>query len=1509
MRRLRNPQAALNLPTLTLEGSLFLPDQLEKAALGKSAIGQTEADYGIPKGLKLKDEYSRAFQIACAQWKHFAAQLERADVDVAVLTHTFVTELLRDAFGYAVQPCTGLTVGDRHYPASLMAGSVPVVVAPHTLALHESDPRFAIAGSGSRKKSAFMLMQELLNASPDHLWGLACNGKQLRLLRDAATLTRPSFLEVDLADLLGGQRYAEFANVWRLLHASRATFPVGEGPGESGAPSNCIWEKWRAAGQAEGTRVREGLRQGVTDALLTLGEGFIQHPANDALRTALHTGALSKSDYFGELLRLVYRLIFIFSLEERVNENGERLIHPADDSPEALAARRAYAEGYALERLRELCLKRRARNRFEDLWQALRIVFRGLNVGERRLALPALGGLFAPDQCPALDAASLDNAHLLAALQNLRWASHNGALAPVDYRNMGPEELGSVYEGLLEFDPRPDPLQRTFELVNTAGNDRKTSGSYYTPDALVQELIKSALDPVIEQRLAERPESPVEALLAIRVIDPACGSGHFLLAAARRLAEKLAQLRAVEGEQTEHDFRHALREVVGRCIFGVDRNPMAIELARTALWLEGFEEGRPLGFLNHHLQVGDALLGLTDLKALERGIAKDAFKPLSGDDKEVCKRLAKLNAAALKDLEKKRNARAFGQLDVASASGSGLSELRAIEDLPENTTQEVAAKEEAYRVFWEQARSSRLALAADVLIGAYLLPKSENGEAGTPTSATLYLTLLGDALPAAQQPALIAAQTACREARVLHWPLAFPQVFAGGGFDCVLGNPPWERIKLQEEEFFASRHRDVAAAKNKAERSQRIRWLAEGMLARHLSPQHEHPPHEGEAERRLYAEFIQARRTAEAASVFMHVKGEDGGRYPLTGIGDVNTYALFAETINQITHASGRAGFIVPTGIATDDSTKAYFGEITQKGRLVSLFDIENREKLFADVDSRMKFCLLTLGEARQAEFVCFATQVNHLDDPRRRFTLTPEEFRLINPNTLTCPVFRSERDAELTKKLYNTAPVLIEETREASADGEVILGSNPWGIRFHTRLFHMAEDSHLFLDQPTNDSSPLYEAKMVHQFDHRWATYGLDGEVRDLTDSEKENPEVSVSPRYWVSTNELENRLQENNWTKEWLLGWRDICRSTDMRTLISSVIPKAAVGDKYLLMFSQESPRRIAALLGNLNALVCDFVARQKVGGTSLKLFTIRQLPILPPDRYTEDAMHFIVPRVLELTYTAYDLTPWARDLGYSGPPFVFHRERRAVLRAELDAWYARAFGLTRDELRYILDPADVMGADYPSETFRVLKSNEERAFGEYRTGELVLREYDRMAAAEAKGVPYTSLLNPPPGQQALASYSSHGIIRDEADARLAGLLLTMIRQLGRLPRRQLMDALVMAGRPSSLAGYTEVADIELIAAYQGDHPGIFDASRLAGERIHTLLSHFETRRLIRIDAHANQLLAVDGADMPESIVDGDTGRVATVLIQAAIKASFSSGATATDEGQTADTSVKRA
>lgn len=1411
--------------SMHLEGALFVPDLLEKVALGEQSF-QADADYQVPKGLKQHDEYGRAFQIAQAQWKSFSAQRERQDVDAVTITRAFVQELCRDAFGYSdLQPSAIIEINGRRYPVPFMAaGRVPIFVAPHNLGLDDTDARFAVEGSGSRKKSVFQLAQEFLNASAECTWALVSNGLQLRLLRDAATLTRPSYLEFDLESILSDVRYPDFAALWRIVHCSRA--------GQAGTSGNsCIWEQWRQEGQAQGTRAREGLRRGVTSALMALGEGFLRHKENELLRQSLQDGSFSKDDFYQQLLRLVYRLIFLFTVEER------ELLHLSDETPQGVKARKAYADGYSLKRLRTRALRRAGFDLHDDLWQAQLIVFRCLVKGELRLALPPLGGLFAPTQCATLDSCGLDNQAFLTAIRHLRWSQIDRAMAPVDYRNMGPEELGSVYESLLELVPDVDLHARKFTFINlsdegsTAGNARKTSGSYYTPDSLVQELIKSALEPVIEQRLAAQPENPTRALLTTTIIDPACGSGHFLLAAARRLAERLAQYQAIDGAVKAADYRHALREVIAHCIFGVDRNPLALELARTALWLEGFEPGRPLSFLDHHLVCGDALLGVTDLKQMAAGIPDGAYKPLSGDDKTVCKALMQFNKAGRKSIGTRKHG---PELFSPQEWQDSLAQLDKLEAMPDETPEEVAAKEAAYELFLKQARDNNLAHSADLFMGAFLIPKSDKISPDTvPTSETLGIELYGGQPDINHAVRLETARVHCRQARVLHWPLVFPQVFAKGGFDCVLGNPPWERIKLQEEEFFANRNRNVAAAKNKSERGQRIQWLAQGMLARHLYPELLHNDQQGLIEQRLYDEFITERRMAEAASLYAHLDGDDGGRYPLTGVGDVNTYALFAESISQIVSKDGRAGFIVPTGIATDDSTKRFFSLIVSRHRLVSLLGFDNAKKIFPAVHPDTPFALVTLGHnAGEVELAHYILSIEDLFDYRRRFTLGSEDFALINPNTRTCPIFRSRKDAELTRKIYSGVPVFIREATDRESE------RNPWAIRFST-MFHMSNDSHLFGDYDGGEHLPLYEAKMIHQFDHRWASYGVkdDGkeEVNDVQLSDKQNPDFTVRPRYWVkehdvlarlarvpravaqtyssgdgkallvaianwveagrgddlliesfhesrnalikiagelfaalpldpkdwrdlkikadslnfpSLNETELRflreshdiwqaadLLMNERSPRWLMGFRDITNATNERTVIASVLPRVGVGNKIpLLMRDNKNDHKLAAcLLGNLGALVFDFAARQKVGGTTLNFFIAKQLPILSPDQYTDADLSFIVPRVLELTYTAHDLKPWAEDLGYSGKPFLFVPERRVQLRSELDAYFARLYGLTRDELRYILDPADVKGPDYPSETFRVLKNNDEKAFGEYRTQRLVLAAWDALECGD--------------------------------------------------------------------------------------------------------------------------------------------------------------------------------
>lgn len=1482
--------AVLEFDAIHIEGGLLPAEWLGNIAALKAAH-QSPADYGIPKGLNLRDELGRYWRIAQAHWSEFDTARTRADNSHALSTR-FLQALLREVFGATdlQSQAAPQIISERQYPVTAIAseGRLPLVVAAAGQRLDERDRRY---GDSNRQRSAFGLLQDWLNASDTALWGIVSNGLQLRLARDNASLTRPAWIEADLERIFSEERYADFSLLWLLIHASRFGNP-------GNLPQQCPLEAWREGSKEQGTRAREQLRQGVEEALVALGQGFLAEAANQPLRDALASGGLDRNVYFQQLLRLVYRLIFLLTIEER------GLLHPVGANADAV---KLYADGYSLRRLRERARKRRTSDRHVDLWDGLKPVFTGLAQGQPLLALPALGGLFAEDQCPDLDARTLGNRALLEAVAKLGWMRSDGSLARINWRDMGPEELGSVYESLLELVPDISADGRVFRFANaesSKGNARKTSGSYYTPDSLVQELLDSALEPVIQQRISGAID-PEVALLSITVCDPACGSGHFLLGAARRLATRLAQLRA-QGTPSGEDFRHALRDVITHCIFGVDRNPMAIELARMSLWLEAMTPDRPLGFLDHHLQCGDALLGLTNLAALEQGIPKDAFKVLSGDDKEVCKALAKQNAAELKDLQRKRTAQAFGQRDLLGLRPSGMDKLRALEALPDDTLEQIAAKQAAWQAFAQGSADSPLRHAADMLLAAFLQLKVEANQDAVPTTGTMVLELLGEHAAPGQAYKREAASAACIEARVLHWPLAFPLMHAAGGFTCVLGNPPWERIKLQEEEFFASRNRDVAEAKSKAERSQRIHWLSEGMLAAHLDCEFGHSEVQAQAEKRLYTEFLSARRTAEAASVFAHVSGEEGGRYPLTGVGDVNTYALFAETISQVTSEGGRAGFIVPTGIATDDSTKAFFADITQRGRLISLYDIENREAVFPSVHRSYKFCLLTLGTAERAEFVCFVSQVVQIADPRRHFTLSPDEFRLINPNTLTCPVFRSERDAELTKKLYRAAPVLVDNNRK---DG------NPWGIKLR-RMFDKSNASASGVLKPIRDLGledldsgqwlAAYEGDFGFQFNHRYKTFD-GGQLRSPTESELNSPDFLATLETAVSRDVFDAYLQR--WgvsdTASSFLGFRRVARSTDERTIIATILPRMPSTYGWILTI-QPSSQHQALLCANYNSLVLDYSLRNALSQPSIPQGVFEQLPVLPPARYSEADVAFVVPRVLELIYTAHDLEPWARDLGFDGPPFAFNTTRRAVLRAELDAYYARLYTLDRDELRYILDPVDVMGVDYPSETFRVLKDKELREFGEYRTGNLVLREFDRMTLAEANGEPYVSLLNPPPGQQATPTYSSHGIIRDEVDARLVGLLLTMIRQHERLPRRQLTDATAIAAQPSVLSGLLGRKDADAVAEFQNQHLGIFDASRLAGDRIQNWLRHYESVGVIRTDT--TQLLAVQGAAMPgEVIVDESTARVAGILARAAAQASV--GMPAIDGEESTDTSAKRA
>ncbi len=579
---------------------------------------------------------------------------------------------------------TAPVIEDRSYPIERFYNHTPI----HLIGCNLTLDRRTKGARGAATASPHSMVQAYINRSENHLWAFLSNGRQLRLLRDNVALSRQAYVEFDLEAMMEGDVYSDFALLWMLCHQSRV---------ETEKPEDCWLEKWSKLAREQGTRVLNDLRNGVAKAIEALGRGFIAHPQNDALRHNLQeTGSLGKAEFYRQLLRIVYRLLFLFVAEDR------DLLHPPDADENAKGLYRKY---YSTTRLRDMSLKMRG-SKHADLWHSLSLIFSSLgkNEGCPRLALVGLGSflwnsksvadLIGPHEVSESDTAvQITNDHLLTAIRALAYVEQDKVLRSVDYRNLGSEELGSVYESLLELHPDMHVEARQFDLRSAAGNERKTTGSYYTPDSLVQCLLDSALDPVVKDRLrGKKGKDAEEAILSITVCDPACGSGHFLIAAAHRLARQLARLRTGESEPSPEDHQHALRDVIGRCIYGVDINPMAVELCKVSLWMEAIEPGKPLDFLDHHIQVGNSLLGTTPA-LMSQGIPDAAFEPIEGDDKKVCTEYKKLN--------KSQRSGQQDMFDIFAGrpwerQGNLAASIINLDSMPSDTPEQVEAKAKAY---------------------------------------------------------------------------------------------------------------------------------------------------------------------------------------------------------------------------------------------------------------------------------------------------------------------------------------------------------------------------------------------------------------------------------------------------------------------------------------------------------------------------------------------------------------------------------------------------------------------------------------------------------------------------------------------------------------------------------------------------------------------------------------------------------------------------------------------
>lgn len=1194
-------------------------------------------------------------------------------------------------------------------------------------------------------------------------WGILTNGTRWRLYWAGARSISEEFLEIDLGRILALDRVSDLfvdddtRDHWLRVFAcmfGREAFM------RTGVDQKSFHDRARAEAAFYEERVAASLSKLVFDEIFP------------ALARALAASAPEAplDDVRDAALILLYRLLFLLYAEDRD-------LLPVSDNR---------YDDYALRPLR-IDIGDRVSNgdtfsgTAAKIWSHVSDLSRIIDKGDASVGIPPYnGGLFAGAGAPLLSTARIADDVMAPALDALSYERSSGQRRYINYRDLSVQQLGSIYERLLEFEIVREGAVGEVGHITVRPNlfARKNSGSYYTPDGLVGLILNETLEPLIAERRgafhaalegldpSDTPEmhraslrevDPAEAILSLRVCDPAMGSGHFLVSLVDTLADQVLEAMAetaafgadvdytssLAGEiekiratilrnaraakwtidESHLDDRHIVRRMVlKRCVYGADKNPMAVELAKVALWLHTFTVGAPLSFIDHHLHAGDSLFGLWVRDAIDRA------SKLGG---ELLWNEALANA--------QRQALAMKTIEMAT--DAEIAEAHRSADMWTDVEFQVGPLDSfvsfMHALDWLDLSKAEKGLVRLWLDGQFGEPLSIARGRATPTQGrtkTDEIARFTDIWRRARD--LIA------EERFLNWHISFPGVWddwAGkdrvGGFDAVVGNPPWDRIKLQQVEWFAARRPQIALAARASDRAKLIAKLkADG------DP--------------LFDDYQKA--DARAADTIRMAR--NSGHYPLLSRGDINLYSLFVERAQALVKPGGMVGLLTPSGIASDLSASAFFRGVATEGRLKALYDFENRKIFFPDVHASFKFCVLSFSPGRgfkAANCAFYLHDVGAVRNPDRAFPITSADFAGVNPNTGTAPIFRTRRDMALTTAIYARLPVLVDRSSGVPVAA--------WPVRYAT-MFHMTNDSHLFrtraelegaegawatgtnrFQSASGEWVPLYAGRMIHQFDHRAASVVVNAAnihnaalSGDVTSDMKADPAFSPEPQYWVPATAVSDATSQST-----VLAFRDIARATDARTMIATLAPTVGFGNKAPLILSRDdglSTVDAALLVANVNAFVLDYVARSKVQGTSVNWFIVEQLPVVPPAAYTrvfgsKTARDIVREAVLELSYTAHDLAPFARDLGHVDnagdvlPPFVWDEERRLKLRAKLDALYFILYGVfdptdpaqSRDDIRYVYS------------TFPIVQREEIAKWGSYRSRDLALAWINALMAGQ--------------------------------------------------------------------------------------------------------------------------------------------------------------------------------
>ena len=1176
-------------------------------------------------------------------------------------------------------------------------------------------------------------------------WGFLTNGGVWRLYDYRSRPRATAYYEADLGEMLESGD-DDRLRVFYLLFR-RDSFGLRDGAVAT----------FLDTALAEGRRYEEQVAQDLSSVVFEKVFPKLVEALADASGESL-------SDVRHAALIFLYRLLFVLYAEDRG-------LLPVNDSRYDDYGLRKRVRDDIAERTRKQDAFSTVAASYYDHLTTLCMIIDG---GDESIGLPPYnGGLFASDAAPLLETVRLPDAAIAPIVHDLSHAETDEGRRFVNYRDMSVQQLGSIYERLLEQEPTRDDDGKIAVRPNSYA--RKDSGSFFTPQELVDLIVDRTLKPLAEERLAAfearsvelksdrrpRPErlaelhklDPAEAVLDLKVLDPAMGSGHFLVTAVDFLSDYIAELveyvpavpEWLDGEYESPLVRRveAIREdilrragesewvideslltdqaiirrmVLKRCIYGVDKNPLTVELAKVSLWLHSFTVGAPLSFLDHHLRCGDSLVGMRvqgsieELRRLSGLFASSAIQHAENATAgmQLIEEMSDADVAEVRE-----SAALFREVEATTATMRGLLDfLCGLRWLTAGMKRKERTEYESPLVdFLEQHSQDAYRLLS---LGPGSVDAASPGS--EEISAADFEALWSDARAVADREGF------------LHWEVAFPGVWHGwqdvrpqGGFDAVIGNPPWDRIKLQEVEWFATRAPRLALAPTAAARKEGI-----------LRLRNQGAP--------LVDEYDEAKERADRLGQLVRVSGD----YPLLGGGDINLYSLFVERAMGLVKPDGFVGLLTPSGIYADKTAARFFQSVSTTGRVGGLFDFENRKIFFKDVHASFKFCVLVFGgeERRFDETECafFLHDTATVKDPERCFPLAPDDFARVNPNTGTAPVFRTRRDAEVTRRIYEQHPVLVRHSKEGEC--------RVWPVRYAT-MFHMTNASHLFRTDAQLESAgfypvegnrwrrgeelylPLYQGRMIWHFDHRANSVRINPESthnpylsEEVTEIQHADPNFLPQTQYWVPSTKVDAAFCQR---REYSLAFRDITNPTNERTLVASIVSWAGYGNTLPILLGIDGLAS-ACLIANFGAICTDYVARQKAQGTHLNWFIVEQLPVIAPEDYDRrfgdtTARDLVRDHVLRLTYTAHDMAPFARDLGYDGPPFTWDEEERRHLRARLDALYFHLYGLDRED------------ADYVLSTFPIVRRQDVAAFGSYRTRDLVLAYMNALDAGDTE------------------------------------------------------------------------------------------------------------------------------------------------------------------------------